>query len=167
MSETSHRQQIDLSGDSAPHQADATSYAPISARAVISELEALLAIADRQDPGFPEERLEELGLVCEGGDPPEEQADRLIEGKPWAVQATVTFEVVLAPHAPDRRLCLECDVDLLDPSEPRRFPGRGGYTVRRASYRYSWSGSSEVELSGAARQVAERFAARVVPELAS
>jgi hypothetical protein len=56
------------------------------------------------------------------------------------------------------------------PARPRRaapLPGRGGYEVRRVFYRYSWSDPAEVELSGADRQIAERFAARVVSELGS
>jgi hypothetical protein len=40
------------------------------------------------------------------------------------------------------------------------------YEIRRILYRYSWSGSAELELVGEDRRVAESFARRVVPELA-
>lgn len=167
MNDTAHRQERDHSGATAPDRTDVAAYAPISARRAISDLQVLLDIAEHRDPGFSDERLEDLGFVLEGGDPLADQAERLIDARPWGIQATVTFAVVLEPAAPQRSLCLECDVDLLDPDELRRFLGRGGYEVRRVFYRYSWSDPAEVELSGADRQIAERFAARVVSELGS
>lgn len=166
MNDTADTQESGLTGDTAPERTDARGYAPISARRAISDLQVLLDIADHCDPGFSGRRLEDLGFVLEGGDPLADQAERLIDARPWGIQATVTFAVVLEPAAPQRSLRLECDPDLLDLGELRRFPGRGGHEVRRVFYRYSWSDSAEVELSGADRQIAERFAARVVPELA-
>jgi hypothetical protein len=150
----------------ASEQTDIEAYAPIAARQDIADLDDLLAIAGQEDPGISAGRLEDLGLVLEGGDPPEDQANSLLDELPLAIETTVTFEIVLGTGGPDRRICLECEVELLDASEYGRFPDAEGFTVRRACYRYSWSGSAEVDLSGADRQVAEEFARRAIPELA-
>lgn len=95
----------------------------------------------------------------------QEEAEDRLNALPLAVEAAVTFEVVLGTGGPDDRLLFECGVDLLDPSEFGRFPDAGGYTIRRVLYRYSWTGSAERELHGEDREVAEEFARRVVPEL--
>jgi hypothetical protein len=61
------------------------------------------------------------------------------------------------------RLNFECDT--------QRVGGMGNsalvsYEIRRILYRYPWSGTAEVELSGDDKEIAEAFARQVVPELA-
>lgn len=144
---------------------DVAAYAPVSAADLLSDLRILTAIGGYRNAGYPDERLEELGFLLEGGDPLEDQANRLIDEMPMEVATTVTFEVVLGTGGPDRRLCFECDVSMLEASEFGRFPDPEGFTIRRVYYRYAWADSAEVELRGEEREVAEAFARRVVPEL--
>jgi hypothetical protein len=151
--------QDEASGQADP--TDAPAYGPTSAGQMTSELRILLAIADHRNPGFPDERLEEVGFVLEGGDPLEDQASSLIDELPLSIEATTTFEIVLGVGGPDRRLCLECRT--YDRS-PQGY-SETAYDIRRVYYRYSWSDASEVELKGGDRELSEEFARRVVPEL--
>ncbi len=143
----------------APDQTDVAAYAPVSSSHLLSDLRVLLAIVGHENPGFPDDRLEDLGFVLEAGDPLEDQAGWILDELPIATETTTTFEVVLGTGGPDRRLCLESDVAMLEASESGSFP------IRRIYFRYSWVGAAEVELSGEDREVAEAFARRVVPEL--
>jgi hypothetical protein len=153
-------------GAPAPGGAAAAARAPASARTTISTLGALLSIAEHEDPGLPGHLLEGLGLASEDDTSLADQADRLLGEMSPALATTVTFEIAPATGGPDRRLCLECDVELLEPGEFGRFPDAGGFTLRRVFYRRAWPASAEVELAGEDREIAERLAARVVPELA-
>lgn len=109
------------------------------------------------------ERLSALGISPDAAEASSimEDADVLLSEFPLCVETTTTFEIVLGTGGPDDRLLIECDGD------GRNDDGEygGGYTIRRVLYRYSWSGSAEVELSGEDRTTAEEFAHRVVPEL--
>ncbi len=155
--------EIDGSGEppARPKETDVAAYAPLSAEGALSDIGVLVAIAGHENPGFADERLEDLGFVLEGGDPLEDQADWLIEEMPLSLEMETTFEVVLGAGGPDRRLCFEC-------RSIGRFDERDqmGYEIGRVYYRYSWCGSAEVQLSGKGREIAEAFGRRVVPELA-
>ena len=89
----------------------------------------------------------------------QEEAGECLDALPLAVEAVTTYEIVLGTGGPDDRLLVECDG-----YTDARAEGRG-HEIRRILYRYSWSGSAEVELVGEDREVAERFARQVVPEL--
>lgn len=90
-----------------------------------------------------------------------EQADERLTELPLAVERSTTFEIVLGIGGPDRRLLIDCDT-----SESERYPGSLVYEIKRVRFVYSWSSSAEVELTGEAKEAAEAFACRVVPELA-
>lgn len=99
------------------------------------------------------------------GDMQDQAQTRLYE-YPLCVEATTTFEIVLGTGGPDDRLLIECDTsDRISGTFPHEVIGTD-YEIRRVLYRYSWSGSAEVELVGEDKEVAEVFARRVVPELA-
>ncbi|MBS1675986.1 MAG: hypothetical protein JST08_01245 [Actinobacteria bacterium] len=150
-------------------ETDARAYVATSARDCVADLGDLNELANygmieggaTLDPG----RLSALGIDPEGA--PEDQAEERLHELSLGVDVTTTFEVVLGAGGPDRRLCFECDRDLdrsgldLTPAYPRYV-----YEIRRVHFRYSWSGSAEVELTGSDREVAEAFGRRVVPELA-
>lgn len=152
-------------GPAEPEPTDACTHASVSARQAMLDLEALLAVAGHEDAGFSAGRLEDVGLRLDGGDPPADQANRLLDAIPEGIRTTVTFEVALANGGPDGRLGIECEVELLKAGEFGRFPDADGFSVRRVSYRCSPSGSAEIELTGEERRIAEAFARRVVPEL--
>lgn len=103
--------------------------------------------------------LEELGVEFEGGDPLEDQAERLLDEFPLSVEATKLFEIVLGTGGPDDRLIVECR------EGEHNGVNQPSYEIRRILYRYSWSGSAERELTGEDRETAEALARRVVPEL--
>lgn len=90
----------------------------------------------------------------------EGQASEALDALPLAVERTVAFEVVLGTGGPDDRLVFECSAGG-DVGE-----GMHSFEIRRVLYRYSWTGSAEIELDGEDRQVAEELAGRTVPELA-
>jgi hypothetical protein len=146
---------------SRPDPTDARSSGPLSARHLIADLRVLLGVAGCRNPGFARERLEEVGLVLEGGDPLEDQACALIDELPLSIEARTTFEIILGVGAPGRRLCLECRSYDRSPEGYSEI----AHDIRRVYYRYSWSGTAEVELAGEDRELAEEFAGRVVPEL--
>jgi hypothetical protein len=106
-------------------------------------------------------RAREFGI--DDGDYVGDQADELLSSYPLCVETQISFEIVIGTGGPDDRLIVECDVELLEPSEFGRF---GDLDVSRILYRYSWDGSAERVLGGEDREVAEAFARRVVPELA-
>jgi hypothetical protein len=166
MSDTPERQEADRSADPTPEPTDAHPRAMLAARKAVYDLEALLALAEDEDPGWADGRLEDLGLSLEAGARLPDQADRLIDAMALAVDVLVTFEIVLGGGGSARRLRFECGVDLLDPGEFGRFPDADGFTTRRVFF-HPWVGSAEVELHGEDRRVAEAFARRVVPELGS
>lgn len=92
----------------------------------------------------------------------QEQAEERLNSYPLCVEATTTFEIVLGIGGPDQRLLIECDGG---PSSQDGDVHPLAYEIRRILYRYSWTGSAEVELTGEDYDVAEAFARRVVPEL--
>lgn len=122
-------------------------------RGRLDDLAGLFAVVDGEATDTEAEDLEEA----------EEQLDEY----PLCVEATTTFEIVLGTGGPDDRLLIECNVANCSGESFR--PGSGetpSYEIRRVLYRYSWSNSAEVELVGKDKEVAERFAQHVVPELA-
>jgi hypothetical protein len=148
-------------------QTNAREYVGEAMRGQLDDLAALQQLAtDRTYPSHLGVALESLGVEFEGGEPLEDQAERLLDEYPLCVERTVSFEIVLGTGGPDSRLIVECDVD------ESRVVERGdlvlkaeGYEIRRVLFRYSWEGSGEVELYGDDKAVAEAFARRVVPEL--
>jgi hypothetical protein len=149
-------------------ETDARAYVQTSARDCIAHLHDLIALGEyehsgeaRQDIGAG--RIADLGLDPDAFD--RYDAEEALDELPLAVEATTTFEVILGIGGPDRRLCLECDrIEGGFCDDGSRIPS--SYELRRVCYRYSWSDSAELELSGSDRDVAEAFARRVVPELA-
>lgn len=111
------------------------------------------------------DRLEALGIESQlDDDASREEADERLSELPLCVERTMTFEVVLGTGGPDDRLCFECEIGLACPADDDTIT-TPTYEIRRVLYRYSWSGSGEVELYGEDREAAEAFARRVVPEL--
>ncbi len=148
------------------NETDAGAYVEEAMRGRLDDLRVLTRTAAGHGREFSNEELEAVGLEFDGLDPADDAAGRLYE-YPLGVEATTTFEVVLGTGGPDDRLLFECDV------VESRIIERGenvlqsvGYEVRRVYYRYSWSGSAELELHDTDREVAEALARRVVPELA-
>lgn len=137
-------------------------------RSRLDDLAALQRIARGEDiDEFSNDETLALGLAygIPGPIPDsqlEEEAGERLDELPLAVERTVRFEIVLGTGGPDDRLVFECErVDGNGP-EPE---APATYEIRRVFYRYSWTGSAEVELTGEDRVVAEEFARRVVPEL--
>lgn len=109
--------------------------------------------------------LSEHGVDAGEGWERQEQAQERLRELPLAVEKTVTFEIVLGTGGPDDRIIVECDV--IDGRVTGAISGsdQPRYEIRRVLYRYSWTGSAEVELTGDDREVAEAFAREVVAEL--
>jgi hypothetical protein len=147
-------------------EADVFAYASMSAFQTITDIRDLAGVAGLRDERLSDGRLEDLGFVLEGGDPLEDQANRMLDQLPSAIAKRATFEIALGVAGPDRRLCFEC-VWIPPQSRPQDPVAitRDRYEVRRVFYRYSSSDSTEVELNGTDREIAEAFGRRVVPEL--
>jgi hypothetical protein len=90
----------------------------------------------------------------------------MLDQLPSAIAKRATFEIALGVGGPDRRLCFEC-VWIPPQSRPQDPVAitRDRYEVRRVFYRFSSSGSADVELNGTDREIAQAFGRRVVPEL--
>lgn len=168
--------------DAEPDQTDAEAYAPVVAERMgeqmidwtrLMEAASDGALGDElADYNLTRERVEELELDPDAFDG--ENVDIAMQESVLAVESSRTFEVVFGTGGPDVRLLVDCDmyerdiekhqVDVLGqlPTPPPRVD----YEPRRVAIRYSWSGSREVALHGAAREAALEFARRVVPELA-
>lgn len=144
----------DQVSDGSSDSTNAVAYVGTAMRGRLDDLSALVAIAAEEKVSTDGAEL--LGL---DSDRLRESAEEALAEYPLIVESTRLFEIVLGTGGPDDRLILECDHD-----------GMGthlsdGYEIRRVLYRYSWSGSAEVELTGEDREIAEAFARRVVPEL--
>lgn len=158
--------------DGSSDQTNAAAYVGTAMRGRMDDIRALVGIAETNDlsrvSDLSNAQIEALGIdvTDNAGEWCEEAEERLAEF-PLCVEATTTFEVVLGTGGPDDRLCFECDrVDLAAVhGQTVPFADRWAYEIRRVLYRYSWSGSGEVELYGEDREAAEAFARRVVPEL--
>lgn len=140
----------------------------------LDELASLSRIARGEDvEQFSNDEVLALGLAYgqPGAIPVEqlqEEAEQRLNEYPLCVERTVSFEIVIGTGGPDDRLVVECDVvpTLVGHELTLQEPGGSiEYEIRRILYRYSWTGSAEVELVGEDRQVAEEFARRLVPEL--
>jgi hypothetical protein len=135
-------------------------YVGEAARGDVADLRDLIGCIEAESQ-YDLESLSQLGVETDPADDPEtarEEAEERLYELPLCVDRTVCFEIVLGTGGPDRRLVIECDAD--------SDAGRSSYEIRRVLYRYSWSGSAEIALSGDDRKVAEDFARRVVSELA-
>jgi len=135
-------------------------------RSRLDRLAVLVKIGNGEDSSRAEREAVDLAAAGEddadgGWDVQQEAQDRLHEF-PLAVETMTTFEIVLGTGGPDDRILIECRTE-----KDRAQDGDTltTYEIRRVLYRYSWSGSAEVELVGEDREVAEAFAREVVPEL--
>ena len=146
-------------------QTDVRAYVGTSARDCVADLRDLTVLAEYE---HGEEARQDIGAerIPIWGWTPRRSIATTIDELTLAVEATTTFEVLLNVGGPDRRLCLECDGSPAGWQPDPHTPPPTVYEVRRVYYRYSWSGSAEVELVGEDREVAETFARRVVPALA-
>lgn len=154
-----------------PDETHAPSYVETAMRSRLDDIAVLVGTAEGKGEGWADpDKLDALGIEDIHADGAtgnaEEEAQERLDEYPLAVEASVTFEVVIGTGGPDDRLLFECDVDLLEASEFGRFPDSEGYTVRRVIYRYSWEDSAERVLTGEDKETAEVLARRVVPELA-
>jgi hypothetical protein len=146
-------------------ETDVAAYVSVSARDTLDDLSVVVAAASGDAGNYTAEQLERVGLP---GDPdmPGDDAQETLYALPLSVDRTVCFEVVLGIGGPDRRIVVECDaVDSRVLERGENVLQSVGYEIRRVLYRYSWSGSAELELSGTDRETAEAFARQVVPEL--
>lgn len=127
----------------------------------LGSLTALFRFLDGEGDEVDQVTAEGLGIDAKYDDhelreePSVEEIDRALDEYPLCVEQTRVLEIVLGTGGPDDRLLFECDCD----EEGRAV------SLRRVFYRYSWTGSAEVELVGEDREVAERFAARLIPEI--
>lgn len=151
-------------------ETDAKAYIGIAMRDRMDELTDLLSLTDLQ---FTEEvaerlgstRIGELGIDEETPEPNMvEEAERALRQTILCVDKAMVFEIVLGTGGPDSRILIECDMSTAD-YEGDPMATSTVYEIRRVLYRYSWSGSGEIELSGGDRLAAEMLARRVVPEL--
>lgn len=143
---------------------DAAAYVGVAMRSRLDHVAGLLAASWGDPDQFSNDELLELDIGYGVAGPlsaeyVREAAEEHLDALPLAVEATTTFEVVLGTGGPDDRLLVEC----APIKDSRGLPM--AYEIRRIVYRYSWSGSGEVELVGEDRAAAETFARRVVPEL--
>ena len=114
------------------------------------------------------DRLEALGIEAQlSDDASREEAEQRLDELALSVDTTVLFEVVFGTGGPDDRLIVECGVFREEQTGYEPHAPRVTYEVRRILYRFSWAGkSAERVLTGDDRAAAERYASRVVPELA-
>jgi hypothetical protein len=136
-------------------ETDVTAYVGVSMRDALDDIALLVALAEG---GRELDKTQMLHVLDLEGPADEseivEAAQERLYQLPLCVDRTVCFEIVLGTGGPDRRLVVECEHNAVQ-----------GHHIRRIVYRYSWSGSAEVELLGDDRETAEEFARRVVPEL--
>lgn len=151
-----------------PDKTNAADYVETAMRGRLDDLALLIATASGGVKPTPE-RAAELGLadMTDEGDwaaREDEARERLYE-YPLCVQTRTAFEVVLGTGGPDDRLIVECNSYEKEPGEQGWGSGLF-YEILSILYRYTWSGSGEVVLSGEDFDTAEAFAREVVPELA-
>jgi hypothetical protein len=137
----------------------------------LDDLALLVGTAEGKGEGWAHPaRLEALGIEDKHAHPEigtaEEEAQERLDEYPLAVEATVTFEVVLGTGGPDDRLLFECSGTPSPVQPDPHTPPPTVYEINRVLYRYSWTGSAERVLTGEDRETAEALARRVVPELA-
>ena len=141
--------------DGSSDQTNAPAYVETSMRGTMDDIGKLTRLADG---GYSLDETQIFDIVDLEGPASEEEvreaAQERLDELPLCVERTVIFEIVLGIGGPDRRLLIECDQSYDAPLE-----------IRRVLYRYSWSGSAAVELTGKDRENAEAFARQVVPEL--
>jgi hypothetical protein len=145
-------------------------YVGESAESLTTELADLLKLANVEEAELDEWSNDELlGLdIGYGVAGPlsaaqvREEAEDRLNALPLCVEASTTFEIVLGTGGPDRRLLIECSGGGVELGSEDTA---ASLEIRRVLFRYSWSSSAEVELTGEAKEAAEEFARRVVPEL--
>jgi hypothetical protein len=146
-----------------PDKTKAAKYVGTAMRARLDDLRLLLLLSEGGRELDRTQMLDVLGLEgpADEGEIVDAANERLVE-LPLCVQTTTIFEIVLGTGGPDDRLIVECDTE--------RVGGMGNsalvtYSIRRILYRYTWSGSGEVELIDEDSDTAEAFARQVVSEL--
>jgi hypothetical protein len=147
-------------------------YVEESAEHLTTELADLLKLANLPDDEALDEWSNDELLARDIGygeagplslDTVREQADERLTELPLCVEAATTFEIVLGTGGPDRRLLIDCEPGYEREHEDPR--SRTTYEIKGVRFRYSWGNSVEIPLTGEAKEAAEAFAARVVPEL--
>jgi hypothetical protein len=146
----------------------AASYVETSARELIGDLRILAAIDATDDLSrvshVPNEQLESLGFDLDpAGEAFEDQAARLMDEMPLAVEATTTYENSFGGDGAARSLLILCKHGTVwGPNGDEQ-----SLEITGVSYRYSWDvdNEAEIELDGEDREAAEAFGRRVVPEL--
>ncbi len=147
---------------------DAAGYVGEAMRGRLDDLAALRQVIDGDADLIDQRELEALDVGAEFedhelqsyGSDLTDRAEERLDQLPLCIDRTTVFEIVLGTGGPDDRLLVECDT-----AQDWTPEGSVSFEIRRVLYRYSWSGSAEVELSGEDRETAEAFARRVVPEL--
>lgn len=147
-------------------------YVEKSAEHLTTELAALTKLADLIDEDALDEWSNDELLAHDIGygvpgpltvDQVREEAEERLDALPLAIERATTFEIVLGVGGPDRRLLIDCEAGYEREHEDPR--SRTTYEIKGVRFRYSWGYSVEIPLTGEAREAAERFASRVVPEL--
>lgn len=110
--------------------------------------------------------LRSLGVQGPDAEGAAVEAEQRLDELAVKIDATTTFEVLLAGAQEDRRLCFECQGSPgpVQPDPHNRPPTE--YEIRRVFFRWSCEGSTDLGLSPQETEVAERFGRLVVPELA-
>jgi hypothetical protein len=153
------RPEVDLR---CPDKTNAAEYVGTAMRGRLDDLRLLLLLSEGGRELDRTQMLDVLDLEgpADDGEIVDAANERLVE-LPLCIQTTTFFEVVLGTGGPDDRLIVECNTYDRSPSGYSETT----YEIRRIVYRYTWSGSGEVELIGEDRDTAEAIARRVVPEL--
>jgi DNA processing protein len=151
-------------------ETDASEYVDIAMQERLKTLKTLHMVIENEGRNVAEPDIvaAELGIdpndLDGDGRDLVEVAETALYEQPLYVETTTIYEIVFGTGGPDDRLIVECNVI---PPDPGGVHGSHVATnkFRRIVYRYSWSGSAEVELIGEDRDTAEAFARQVVPEL--
>jgi hypothetical protein len=112
--------------------------------------------------------LSDLGVESKEAAGAATEAEERLEGLAARIEATTTFEVLLADlggEEADCRLCFECQgaPSPIQPDPHTRPPTE--YQIRRVLFRWSREVSIDLGLTPEETEIAERFGRRVVPEL--
>ena len=149
-----------------PDKTNAAEYVRTAMRGRLDDLRLLILLSEGGRELNRTQMLDVLELEgpADEGEIVDAARERLDES-PLSIETTTLFEIVLGTGGPDDRLIVECDAYGREEG-PQEFSRGPRYEIRRILYRYTWSGSGEVELSGEDYDTAEAFAREVVPELA-
>lgn len=167
-----YRKQAEREGFAGTDPTKPSEYVGEAMRGRLDDLRALQQVIDGDADQADQKTIEGLDIGAEYDDhelqsePSADQAQDALDAYPLCVDKSVLFEVVFGTGGPDDRLIFECDESPDSTLIDGRYRPSGSPEIRRVLYRYSWTGSAEIVLTGEDREIAEEFARRVVPELA-